>query len=96
MIPASTNVRKPRESSKGKVEGRTQEIQRLIGRSLRSIIDLIELERELYGLIAMLFRLMVEQGQLPLQGFIALVHCINWMIKHGMIEKVLCIVIWQQ
>lgn len=40
MIPRSTQVRKSRESSKGKVEGRTMEIQRLIGRALRSVVDL--------------------------------------------------------
>lgn len=40
MIPRSTQKRKIRESSRGKVEGRTQEIQRLIGRALRSVIDL--------------------------------------------------------
>ena len=40
MLPSSTHSRKIRESSKGKIEGRTQEIQRLIGRSLRSVVDL--------------------------------------------------------
>jgi len=40
MLPRSTNSRMDRESAKGKQSGRTQEIQRLIGRSLRSIIDL--------------------------------------------------------
>lgn len=40
MLPSSTQVRKIRESSRGKVEGRTQEIQRLIGRALRSVVDL--------------------------------------------------------
>lgn len=40
MLPASTETRKIRESSRGKVEGRTQEIQRLIGRALRSVVDL--------------------------------------------------------
>ena len=39
MLPSSTNPRKPRDRA-GKVDGRTTEIQRLIGRSLRSIIDL--------------------------------------------------------
>ena len=38
MIPRATNTRTTRESSRGKVSGRTQEIQRLIGRSLRSIV----------------------------------------------------------
>ncbi len=43
MIPASCNERISREAAKGKVSGRTQEIQRLIGRSLRSIVDLKKL-----------------------------------------------------
>jgi len=40
MLPASCTERISRESSKGKPSGRTQEIQRLIGRSLRSVVDL--------------------------------------------------------
>ena len=40
MLPRSTNTRIDRESTKGKQSGRTQEIQRLIGRSLRSVINL--------------------------------------------------------
>lgn len=40
MLPGSTQTRKIRESSRGKVEGRTHEIQRLIGRTLRSVVDL--------------------------------------------------------
>lgn len=40
MLPRSTNSRMPREAARGKQSGRTQEIQRLIGRSLRSVVDL--------------------------------------------------------
>jgi len=40
MLPRSTHTRSAREAAKGKQTGRTQEIQRLIGRSLRAIIDL--------------------------------------------------------
>ena len=40
MLPRSTNTRIDREAARGKQTGRTQEIQRLIGRSLRAIIDL--------------------------------------------------------
>lgn len=40
MLPGSTSERVPREAAKGKQSGRTQEIQRLIGRSLRSVTDL--------------------------------------------------------
>ncbi len=40
MLPRSTHSRMPREAAKGKQSGRTQEIQRLIGRSLRAVVDL--------------------------------------------------------
>lgn len=48
MLPRSTNTRMDRESARGKQSGRTQEIQRLIGRSLRSIVNLKNLgERQI-------------------------------------------------
>ena len=48
MLPRSTNTRIDRESARGKQTGRTQEIQRLIGRSLRSVINLENLgERQI-------------------------------------------------
>ena len=48
MLPRSTNTRIERESAKGKQSGRSQEIQRLIGRSLRSVINLENLgERQI-------------------------------------------------
>jgi ribonuclease PH len=40
MLPRSTNTRSDREAARGKQSGRTQEIQRLIGRALRSVVDL--------------------------------------------------------
>lgn len=40
MLPRSTQQRKVRDASRGKIDGRTQEIQRLIGRAIRSVIDL--------------------------------------------------------
>ncbi|RCW66365.1 ribonuclease PH [Saliterribacillus persicus] len=43
MLPRATETRNIRESSKGKVSGRTMEIQRLIGRSLRAVVDLDKL-----------------------------------------------------
>lgn len=49
MLPRATQVRTIRESAKGKITGRTHEIQRLIGRSLRSVVDLSKLgERTIY------------------------------------------------
>ncbi len=43
MLPGSTDTRKQRDASRGKVDGRSTEIQRLIGRSLRSVVDLAAL-----------------------------------------------------
>lgn len=43
MLPSATNERMPRESMRGKVKGRTHEISRLVGRSLRAAVDLSEL-----------------------------------------------------
>jgi ribonuclease PH len=43
MLPRATNTRTEREAARGKQSGRTQEIQRLIGRSLRSVVDLASL-----------------------------------------------------
>jgi ribonuclease PH len=40
MLPASTLERSPREAARGRLSGRTQEIQRLIGRSLRAVVDM--------------------------------------------------------
>jgi ribonuclease PH len=49
MLPASTGDRKPRDVTKGRPDGRTVEIQRLIGRSLRGVIDFAALgERTIY------------------------------------------------
>jgi len=49
MLPASTGERKARDSSKGRPDGRSVEIQRLIGRSLRVVVDLESLgERSVY------------------------------------------------
>lgn len=43
MLPRATHTRTPRESTRGRLGGRTHEIQRLIGRSLRSVVDLAAL-----------------------------------------------------
>lgn len=49
MLPRATQVRTIRESAKGRITGRTHEIQRLIGRSLRSVVDLSKMgERTIY------------------------------------------------
>ena len=48
MLPRATHTRGSREAAKGKQSGRTQEIQRLIGRSLRAVVDMVKLgERQI-------------------------------------------------
>ncbi len=48
MLPRATNTRNSREAARGKQSGRTQEIQRLIGRSLRAVVDMKKLgERQI-------------------------------------------------
>ncbi|HBI56123.1 MAG TPA: ribonuclease PH, partial [Firmicutes bacterium] len=49
MLPRATGVRNVREAARGKIGGRTYEIQRLIGRALRSVVDLSQLgERSIW------------------------------------------------
>jgi ribonuclease PH len=52
MLPRATEERTPREASRGKQSGRTQEIQRLIGRSLRAVTDQEALGEKRFGSIA--------------------------------------------
>ncbi len=88
MIPAATQVRKVREVTRGRPEGRTQEIQRLIGRSLRSIIN-----TDLLGERTVWIDCDVIQADGGTRtasitgGFVALVCCIKSLLDQGLIEK---------
>ena len=88
MLPTSTNERMSRESVRGKQSGRTQEIQRLIGRSLRSIVNLSYLE----GLQIILDCDVIQADggtrTTSINGsFIALKICIDKMIKKRLIKQ---------
>lgn len=88
MIPAATQVRKAREVTRGRPEGRTQEIQRLIGRSLRSVIN-----TELLGERTIWIDCDVIQADGGTRtasitgGFVALAYCIKALLDQGLIEK---------
>ena len=87
MLPTSTNERMSRESVRGKQSGRTQEIQRLIGRSLRSIVNLSYLD----GLQIILDCDVIQADggtrTTSINGsFIALKICIDKMIKKRLIK----------
>ena len=65
MLPRSTGSRMDREAARGKQSGRTQEIQRLIGRSLRAALDMKLWVKIPSRLIVMSSRLMVEHEPPP-------------------------------
>ena len=88
MLPTSTNERMSRESVRGKQSGRTQEIQRLIGRSLRSIVNLSYLD----GLQIILDCDVIQADggtrTTSINGsYIALKICIDKMIKKRLIKQ---------
>ena len=88
MLPASCTERIQREASKGKVSGRTQEIQRLIGRSLRAAVDLDALGEQMIWIDCDVIQGDGGTRTASITGsYIALAHAINRMIKGGLIQK---------
>lgn len=89
MLPGSTGVRKARDINRLKIDGRSQEIQRLIGRSLRSVVDL-----EAFGERTLWIDCDVIQADggtrtASITGaFVALVDAFNKLKKNGLIEKI--------
>ena len=88
MLPRSTHSRSEREAARGKQSGRTHEIQRLIGRSMRMSLDLVKLgERQIK----------VDCDVLQADGgtrtasicgaWVALHHACNWLVKQGQITE---------
>jgi ribonuclease PH len=88
MLPAATADRTPREAVRGKQAGRTQEIQRLIGRSLRAVVDLGSIgERTLYIDCDVLQADGGTRTASITGGYVALAQCIGFMKKTGMVTK---------
>tara|TARA_B110000483_G_scaffold169_1_gene163 strand:+ start:597 stop:1319 length:723 start_codon:yes stop_codon:yes gene_type:complete len=88
MLPRSTNTRMDREASKGKQSGRTQEIQRLIGRSLRSAISLSDLGERTIKIDCDVIE--ADGGTRTASvtgGFVALCEAINHLIRTGALER---------
>ena len=87
MLPASTHTRSARESSRGKVGGRTHEIQRLIGRSLRAVTRLEALgERTIYIDCDVIQADGGTRTASITGGFIALVQALRRMRHEGLIN----------
>jgi len=85
MLPRSTGDRMRREASTGKQSGRTLEIQRLIGRSLRAVVDLVHLGEKQITIDCDV--LQADGGTRTASvtgGFLALHDCIRWMQSRDM------------
>lgn len=86
MLPRSTHTRSPREAAKGKIGGRTHEIQRLIGRSLRAVIDLSLLGERSIHIDCDVIQADGGTRTASITGaYIALVEAINWLVAKGSI-----------
>lgn len=88
MLPRATSKRTPREVTKGRPSGRTHEIQRLIGRSMRSVVDLAALGER---------TVMIDCDVLQADGgtrtasitgaFVAMAIAFNQLIRYGALKK---------
>jgi ribonuclease PH len=88
MLPRSTGSRMRREAAQGKQSGRTQEIQRLVGRSLRAITDLSALGEK--QIVIDCDVLQADGGTRTASitgGYVALAQCVSFMKKVGMVTK---------
>jgi ribonuclease PH len=88
MLPRATHERTRRESSAGKQSGRTLEIQRLIGRSMRTVVDLAALGERQITLDCDVIQADGGTRTASITGaWIALYDCIEWMKKRSMLKK---------
>ncbi|MCP4316794.1 MAG: ribonuclease PH [Hyphomicrobiales bacterium] len=87
MLPRATGERMRREASAGKQSGRTQEIQRLIGRSLRAIVDLEALGERQISIDCDVIQADGGTRTAAITGaWVALRDCLKWMEAQGMVK----------
>ncbi|VAX32574.1 Ribonuclease PH [hydrothermal vent metagenome] len=88
MIPRSTSTRITREAATGKVGGRTHEIQRLIGRSLRAVVDLESLGERTVWIDCDVIQADGGTRTASITGaYIALVNAMRYAVRNGIIER---------
>jgi ribonuclease PH len=88
MLPRSTHTRSDREAARGKQSGRTQEIQRLIGRSLRAVIDLAKLGERTIHLDCDVLQADGGTRTAAITGsYVALVDAISGLMKQGTLAQ---------
>ena len=87
MLPRATSTRIQREASQGKVGGRTQEIQRLIGRSLRAVTNLPALGERTVWIDCDVIQADGGTRTASITGaWVALADCIGWMKSRNMVK----------
>lgn len=88
MLPRATHTRSSREASKGKIGGRTHEIQRLIGRSLRAVIDLSALGERSVHIDCDVIQADGGTRTASITGaYIALVDAVTWLLEKKAISS---------
>lgn len=88
MLPRSTHQRMDREAAKGKQSGRTQEIQRLVGRALRAVVDLQGLgERQIKIDCDVIQADGGTRTASVTGGYVAMAEAMNHLVKLGMLPK---------
>jgi ribonuclease PH len=88
MLPRSTNTRTDREASRGKQSGRTQEIQRLIGRALRAVVDLERLGSRTVQLDCDVLQADGGTRTAAITGaFVALHDAVAWLGERGLVRE---------
>ncbi|OIN93009.1 MAG: ribonuclease PH [Comamonadaceae bacterium CG1_02_60_18] len=88
MLPRATHTRGDREAARGKQSGRTQEIQRLIGRSLRSVFDLKLLGEHTLHLDCDVIQADGGTRTAAITGaFVAATDAVNWLLAQGKIAQ---------
>jgi ribonuclease PH len=88
MLPRATHKRNDREAARGKQSGRTQEIQRLIGRSLRAVFNLSKLGERTIALDCDVLQADGGTRTAAITGaFIAAQDAVNWLLKAGKLTE---------
>ena len=88
MLPRATNTRTEREAARGKQSGRTQEIQRLIGRSLRAVIDLASLGQRTVHVDCDVLQADGGTRTASITGaFVALHDAVSWLLAKKLITQ---------
>jgi ribonuclease PH len=86
MLPRATNTRSEREAARGKQSGRTQEIQRLIGRAMRAVVDMKGLGERTVQMDCDVLQADGGTRTAAITGaFVALHEALSWMLAQGMI-----------